>query len=398
VQRRERAQAARVPRPLQDVLVAVGACAINGGCRRSATTLDVGEMLQTSTCSAPGVSAGSARPQRPRAAAAAGQGAPDPRGGARRLLPARLPAVGRRDLAVPDRLIAGRTPTCPPGCCATTDADVDHEPPPRHRRQGLRRVAIDPLSRVEGHGKVTILLDEHNRVQQVRLHIVEFRGFERFILGRPYWEVPVMVQRLCGICPVSHHLAASQGDGPGGRRRRSPADGDKLRRLMHYGQILQSHALHFFHLASPDLLFGFDSEAQAQHRRRGRGAPGHRAPGRAAAQVRPGGHPRHRRQAGARHRLGAGRREQAAHASPSATSWRRRCPRCWTWASAGGSGEASCTRRTGALYDGVRHAALVLLSLVGRRRDGPLRRRACACATPTARFARRRDATRTTRR
>ena len=76
--------------------------------------------------------------------------------------------------------------------------------------QGLRRVAIDPLSRVEGHGKVTILLDGQNRVQQVRLHIVEFRGFEKFIEGRPYWEVPVMVQRLCGICPVSHHLAASK--------------------------------------------------------------------------------------------------------------------------------------------------------------------------------------------
>ena len=62
-------------------------------------------------------------------------------------------------------------------------------------REGLRRVAIDPVSRVEGHGKVTLLLDEHNRVQQVRLHIVEFRGFERFIQGRPYWEVPVLVQR-----------------------------------------------------------------------------------------------------------------------------------------------------------------------------------------------------------
>lgn len=74
----------------------------------------------------------------------------------------------------------------------------------------LRRVAIDPVSRVEGHGKVTILLDDQNKVHQVRLHIVEFRGFEKFIQGRPYWEVPVMVQRLCGICPVSHHLAASK--------------------------------------------------------------------------------------------------------------------------------------------------------------------------------------------
>jgi NAD-reducing hydrogenase large subunit len=123
----------------------------------------------------------------------------------------------------------------------------------------LRRVAIDPLSRVEGHGKVTLLLDEDDRVQQVRLHIVEFRGFEKFIQGRPYWEVPVMVQRLCGICPVSHHLAAAKAMDMIVGSRLTPT-AEKVRRLMHYGQILQSHALHFFHLASPDLLFGFDAE------------------------------------------------------------------------------------------------------------------------------------------
>ena len=124
----------------------------------------------------------------------------------------------------------------------------------------LRRVAIDPISRVEGHGKVTLLLDEHDRVQQARLHIVEFRGFEKFIQGRPYWEVPVMVQRLCGICPVSHHLAAAKAmDQIVGATTLTPT-AEKLRRLMHYGQILQSHALHFFHLSSPDLLFGFDSD------------------------------------------------------------------------------------------------------------------------------------------
>ncbi|MBL8405496.1 MAG: nickel-dependent hydrogenase large subunit, partial [Dechloromonas sp.] len=124
----------------------------------------------------------------------------------------------------------------------------------------LRRVAIDPVSRVEGHGKVTILLDDQNKVHQVRLHIVEFRGFEKFIQGRPYWEVPVMVQRLCGICPVSHHLAASKAlDVIVGAKKLTPA-AEKLRRLMHYGQMLQSHALHFFHLCSPDLLFGFDSD------------------------------------------------------------------------------------------------------------------------------------------
>ncbi len=126
--------------------------------------------------------------------------------------------------------------------------------------ENLRRVAIDPVSRVEGHGKVTLLLDADNHIEQVRLHIVEFRGFEKFIEGRPYWEVPVMVQRLCGICPVSHHLAASKAFDRVLGATPVSASANAVRRLMHYGQMLQSHALHFFHLASPDLLFGFDSE------------------------------------------------------------------------------------------------------------------------------------------
>ncbi|MBP9143020.1 MAG: Ni/Fe hydrogenase subunit alpha [Thermoanaerobaculia bacterium] len=122
-----------------------------------------------------------------------------------------------------------------------------------------RRIVIEPLTRVEGHGKVTILLDESHRVQSARLHIVEFRGFERFIQGRPFWELPVLVQRLCGICPVSHHLCAAKAvDGILGIDQLTPA-GEKMRRLMHYGQIFQSHALHFFYLAAPDLLFGFDA-------------------------------------------------------------------------------------------------------------------------------------------
>ena len=126
--------------------------------------------------------------------------------------------------------------------------------------ESLRRVAIDPVSRVEGHGKVTLLLDANNHIEQVRLHIVEFRGFEKFIEGRPYWEVPVMVQRLCGICPVSHHLAAAKAFDRVIGAAPVSASANAVRRLMHYGQILQSHALHFFHLSSPDLLFGFDSE------------------------------------------------------------------------------------------------------------------------------------------
>lgn len=126
-----------------------------------------------------------------------------------------------------------------------------------------RKITIEPVTRVEGHGKVTIHLDDNGKVTQSRLHIVEFRGFERFIQGRPYWEAPVLVQRLCGICPVSHHLAAAKAldviVGAGTGDGLTPT-GDKMRRLMHYGQMFQSHALHFFHLASPDLLFGIDAD------------------------------------------------------------------------------------------------------------------------------------------
>ncbi len=135
-------------------------------------------------------------------------------------------------------------------------------PVKQHLEKSLREVVIEPVTRVEGHGKVTLILDEHGHVERTRLQIVEFRGFERFIQGRPYWEAPVIVQRLCGICPVSHHLAAAKamdvvvGVGQEGL---SPT-AEKMRRLMHYGQMLQSHALHFYHLCSPDLLFGFDSD------------------------------------------------------------------------------------------------------------------------------------------
>ncbi len=123
-----------------------------------------------------------------------------------------------------------------------------------------KRIVIEPVTRVEGHGKVTIMLDEKNNVTQARLHVVEFRGFERFALGRMYWEIPVMIQRLCGICPVSHHLCAAKAmDVIAGVDQLTPT-AEKLRRLMHYGQFYQSHALHFFHLVSPDLLFGFDAD------------------------------------------------------------------------------------------------------------------------------------------
>ena len=131
-----------------------------------------------------------------------------------------------------------------------------------------RKIVIEPVTRVEGHGKVTILLDDQGAVTQARLHIVEFRGFERFVQGRPYWEAPVLVERLCGICPVSHHLGAAKAvdviAGAGTGAGLTPT-AEKVRRLMHYGQIFQSHTLHFFHLASPDLLFGYDAPPEQRN-------------------------------------------------------------------------------------------------------------------------------------
>jgi len=124
---------------------------------------------------------------------------------------------------------------------------------------GNRKLVINPVTRIEGHGKVTIVMDEDNHVERARFHVIEFRGFERFVQGRFYWEAPVVVQRLCGICPVSHHLCGAKAtDVIVGADKLTPT-AEKMRRLMHYGQMYQSHALHFFHLASPDLLFGFDS-------------------------------------------------------------------------------------------------------------------------------------------
>ncbi len=126
-----------------------------------------------------------------------------------------------------------------------------------------QKITIEPVTRVEGHGKVTIHIDEEGEISQSRLHIVEFRGFERFVQGALTGKLLYLVQRLCGICPVSHHLAAAKAldviVGAGTGDGLTPT-GEKMRRLMHYGQMFQTHALHFFHLVSPDLLFGIDGD------------------------------------------------------------------------------------------------------------------------------------------
>ena len=123
-----------------------------------------------------------------------------------------------------------------------------------------RKIVINPVTRIEGHAKVTIRLDDKGKVDKARMHIVEFRGFERFVQGRMYWEAPVIVQRLCGICPVSHLLCASKAmDMVAGVDKLTPT-AEKMRRLLHFGQTYQSHALHFFYLSAPDLLLGYDAD------------------------------------------------------------------------------------------------------------------------------------------
>jgi NAD-reducing hydrogenase large subunit len=122
-----------------------------------------------------------------------------------------------------------------------------------------RRIVIDPVTRIEGHAKITIRLDDSGKVADARFHVGEFRGFEAFCEGRPFWEMPGITARVCGICPVSHLLASSRA-GDAILAVAIPPAAAKLRRLANLAQIVQSHALSFFHLSAPDLLLGMDSD------------------------------------------------------------------------------------------------------------------------------------------
>lgn len=133
-----------------------------------------------------------------------------------------------------------------------------------------RKIVIDPVTRIEGHGKVTVQLDDKNRVVGARLHVVEFRGFEKFIQGHPYWEAPVLLQRICGICFVSHHLCGAKvlDDmiGVGYSTGNSvTTTAEKIRRLGHYSQQLQSHVTAFFFLMAPEMLFGIDAPPEQRN-------------------------------------------------------------------------------------------------------------------------------------
>jgi len=123
----------------------------------------------------------------------------------------------------------------------------------------MQTVVIDPVTRIEGHSKITIQLDDHGMVQDAHFHVTQFRGFEKLCEGRPFYEMPALMARICGICPVSHLIASAKAC-DAILAVRIPETAEKLRRIMNLAQIVQSHALSFFHLSSPDFLLGMDSD------------------------------------------------------------------------------------------------------------------------------------------
>ena len=123
----------------------------------------------------------------------------------------------------------------------------------------MQTITIDPVTRIEGHGRITLQLDDSGAVTDARFHVTQVRGFERFTQGRPFTEMPAIVARICGICPVSHLIASSKAC-DAIMAVEIPETGAKLRRIMNLAQIVQSHALSLYHLSSPDILLGMDAD------------------------------------------------------------------------------------------------------------------------------------------
>lgn len=127
-----------------------------------------------------------------------------------------------------------------------------------------RTISIDPVTRIEGHSKITIQLDDSGRVADAHFHVTQMRGFEKFVEGRPFHEMPSLTARTCGICPVSHLMASAKACDALLAVRIPPA-ATKLRKIMNLAQIAQSHALSFFYLSAPDLLLGMDADPAQRH-------------------------------------------------------------------------------------------------------------------------------------
>jgi F420-non-reducing hydrogenase large subunit len=122
-----------------------------------------------------------------------------------------------------------------------------------------RTIHIDPITRLEGHGKITIFLDDAGEVKDTYFQIPELRGFERFVVGRPIEELPRIVTRICGVCPASHHMASAKAvDGCFGGE--CPPLAHKLRDMYYHAHYIHSHIAHFYALAAPDFVCGPDAD------------------------------------------------------------------------------------------------------------------------------------------
>jgi NAD-reducing hydrogenase large subunit len=127
-----------------------------------------------------------------------------------------------------------------------------------------RSIVIDPVTRIEGHAKITIELAEDGQIADARFHVTQFRGFEKLCEGRPFYEMPSLMARICGICPVSHLIASSKAC-DAILAVSIPPNAARLRRILNLAQILQSHALSVFYLSSPDLLLGMEAPPERRH-------------------------------------------------------------------------------------------------------------------------------------
>jgi len=127
-----------------------------------------------------------------------------------------------------------------------------------------QRITIEPVTRIEGHARISLMLNQAGAVSDARFQVTQFRGFERFIEGRPFYEMPALTARTCGICPISHELASAKACDQL-LAVIIPETAKKLRRILNLGQLIQSHALSFFYLSAPDLLLGMDHPPESRN-------------------------------------------------------------------------------------------------------------------------------------
>ena len=229
-------------------LVSLGDCAVTGNVAAMRNTIPVSKLLQRIYVE--GSDGNKCIPERwPAAVAETGAAGTGLRQGG--LQRARLSAADQGDRGPAE--YAGRG-----------TQDGNHEQDQVRIGRAMKRITIEPVSRIEGHAKVTIQLDDAGKVADTRFQVTQVRGFEKFTEGRPFYEMPGITSRICGICPISHQLAASKAC-DAIMAVRIPKAARLLREIIHCGQFVQSHALSFFYLSGPDLLLGMDADQSTRN-------------------------------------------------------------------------------------------------------------------------------------